>query len=83
LLSYNTGNGESYNYFIIAPISYVCLLCLFLDYTTYNDVCIMFCDVVNFTQHGDMDEALHELSVAHTWLVRLCQVFRLELVSLT
>lgn len=41
---------------------------------------MMFCDVVQFTQQNNMEKALKDLNQAYRWLVRLCQVFHLDIV---
>ncbi|XP_067930595.1 guanylate cyclase soluble subunit beta-2-like [Watersipora subatra] len=51
------------------------------NYIECDGVCIMFCDVVQFTNLKDMDRALRTLTTAHVWLARLCQVFHLEIVE--
>lgn len=52
------------------------------DYVEYDGVCMMFCDVVQFTQQNNMEKALKDLNQAYRWLVRLCQVFNLDIVSM-
>lgn len=51
------------------------------DYVEYDGVCMMFCDVVQFTQQNNMEKALKDLNQAYRWLARLCQVFNLDIVS--
>jgi len=51
------------------------------NYVEYDGVCMMFCDVVQFTQQNNMEKALKDLNQAYRWLARLCQVFNLDIVE--